>query len=66
MSGVSQSDLELLIKRAGVSLSRMQVTEIHAGWELLQPLLARLQQEDCDFSSEPAPLFRADAFCPVP
>lgn len=66
MRDVSQSDLELLIKRAGVSLPPEQVAEIQVGWELLQPLLARLQQEDCDFSSEPAPLFRADAFCPVP
>ena len=66
MSEISQSDLEILLRRAGVSLETDQLSDIQAGWELLQPLLARLRQEDCDYTSEPAPLFRADAFNPAP
>lgn len=57
-----QPDLEVLLKRAGVPLRPEDIPEIQLGWELLQPLLARLRQEGCDFENEPAPLFRADAF----
>lgn len=64
MRDALQSDLEALLRRAGVPLRPENMSDIQHGWELLQPLLARLRQEDCDFENEPAPLFRADAFDP--
>lgn len=59
-----QADFQVLLKRTGVPLQPEHVLDIQHGWELLQPVLMRLRQKDCDFESEPAPLFRPDAFDP--
>lgn len=59
-----QSDFEALLRRTGVPLRPEDMSDIQHGWELLQPLLARLRQDDNDFENEPAPLFRAGAFDP--
>lgn len=65
MTTISRPDLEALLRRAGVSLQPEQISDVHAGWELLELLLERIRQPHCDFSSEPAPIFRADAYTPV-
>lgn len=65
MAKISRSDLEVLLRRAGVSLRPEQISDVHTGWTLLEPLLERVREAHCDFSSEPAPLFRANAFNPV-
>lgn len=62
MSDALSTDLKALLQRAGVQPRPEALADIQLGWELLQPLLARLRQEDFNFSSEPAPLFRADAY----
>ncbi|MDP9839772.1 hypothetical protein J2T09_004552 [Neorhizobium huautlense] len=64
MKEAVKSELAVLLSRAGVPLRSEDMADIQHGWELLQPVLTRLRQEDCDFESEPAPIFRPDAFDP--
>jgi hypothetical protein len=64
MRDTLQADFQMLLRHTSVPLQPEHALDIQHGWELLKPLLARLRQEDCDFESEPAPLFRPDAFDP--
>lgn len=62
MNEASRAEFEVLLRRTGVPVRAEHMADIQRGWELLRPLLGRLRQDECDFESEPAPVFRADAF----
>ncbi|UHS59852.1 hypothetical protein [Agrobacterium vaccinii] len=64
MRDTLQADFQILLRHTSVPLRPDDISDIQHGWELLQPVLVRLRQKDCDFESEPATLFRPDAFDP--
>lgn len=61
MIRTSRENIELLIRRAGLSLPPAQIDEIHAGWAQVEPMLNRIRSEGRGHASEPAHVFRADA-----
>ena len=62
MTGTSREDLEAMLRRAGLSLSAKQVTQIEEGWKLVVPMLDRLRDSERDRFAEPAHVFRADTY----
>lgn len=62
MAKTSRDDVEILIRRAGLSLSITQVGQIHKAWGLVEPMLKRIRNHDRDRVAEPAPIFLAEAY----
>jgi len=62
MTKTSREDIEVLIRRAGLSLSAAQLDQIHDGWTKVEPMLERIRGEGRSDSPAPAHIFRADAF----
>jgi hypothetical protein len=65
MTRTTREEIELLIRRAGLSLSPAQVDDVHAGWARVEPMLDRIRGEGSGNAAEPAHVFRADAFAHV-
>lgn len=62
MTRTSREDIEVLIRRAGLSLAPAQIDEIHEGWTRVEPMLDRIRGEGRSRALAPAHIFRADAF----
>jgi len=58
----SRADFEALVRRAGLTLSETEITEIHAGWAMVEPLLARIRGHGRERGAEPGHIFRPDVF----
>ena len=59
---LSRTDLDVLLRRAGLTLSPAEADEIHTGWALVEPMLARLRKANRGREAEPAHIFRPDIF----
>jgi hypothetical protein len=62
MAKTSRGDFEALVRRAGVTLSPEQMTEIHAGWGFVEPMLDRIRSHGRDRAAEPAHVFRPEIY----
>lgn len=64
MVKTSREDFEVLVRRAGLSLSAIQIDQIYDAWALVEPMLERIRGCGRDRTAEPAHIFRADAYAP--
>jgi imidazoleglycerol phosphate dehydratase HisB len=62
MAKTSREDFEALVRRAGVTLSQEQITQIHTGWGFVEPMLERIRTHGRDRPAEPAHVFRPDIY----
>ena len=56
------AEFEVLVKRAGVSLTQAQLKEIHAGWAYVEPMLERIRAHGRGREAELALTFDPAAF----
>ncbi len=61
-SKTSRADFEALVRRAGLTLSEQEITDIHQGWSMVEPLLERIRMHGRDRGAEPGHIFRPDVF----
>lgn len=54
------ADFEALLRRAGLTLTDAQVTELHAGWAYVEPMLDRIRAPGRDRGAEQALIFRPE------
>lgn len=54
----SRSDFEALVRRAGLTLSETETTELYGAWPLLEAMLDRLRNPDRGPEVEPAHVFK--------
>jgi hypothetical protein len=54
------ADFEALTRRAGLTLSEAQVTEMYRGWFHVERMLERLRTPPRPREAEPAHIFRPD------
>ena len=59
---LSRADLEVLVRRAGVSLTPTQLAEIHTGWAYVEPMLERIRTHGRGREAELALTFNPAAF----
>ena len=59
---LSLADFEVLVRRAGVSLTQEQLTEIHTGWAYVEPMLERIRAHGRGREAELALTFDPAAF----
>ena len=62
MENISRNEFELLVRRAGLSLSCDKLDELHGAWGLVEPILARIRGTARDRTAEPSSVFHADAY----
>jgi len=62
MPTTSRADFDALVRRAGLSLSPEEVSEIYVGWAYVEPMLARLRTAGRGREAEPAHIFRPEVF----
>ncbi|WP_345816645.1 hypothetical protein AAGS40_27085 (plasmid) [Paraburkholderia sp. PREW-6R] len=55
-------DIEVLMRRAQLRLSPEQIQQVTRGWRFIEPMLVRVRGHNRDRMSEPAHVFRADAY----
>ena len=60
---VSREDIRTIARMAGLTLSEQQFEDLVAGYQLYEPVLARLPR-DVPFSAEPAHIFDPRSFMP--
>lgn len=65
MAKTSSEDFEVLIRRAGLSLSSTQIDQIYDAWTLVEPMLDSIRGVGRERTAEPAHVFRADAYAPL-
>ena len=54
------ADFEALVRRAGLTLTAAQVTEIYQGWFYVEGMLERIRTPLRGREAEPAHIFRPD------
>ncbi|MBN9306991.1 MAG: hypothetical protein BGO82_05190 [Devosia sp. 67-54] len=62
MGRLSRSAVEILLRRAGLTVSQAEIEELQQAWFLLEPILELVRAEGRDPVVEPAQIFRADAW----
>ncbi len=60
----SLPDLEALLRRAGLTLTKSDIASVHQGWGYAEAMLERLRTPAMPREAEPATIFKADAFAP--
>ena len=56
-----QEDFTALIRRAGLTLSAVEIAELYAAWENVEPMLTRIRAGTRPREAEPALIFRPHA-----
>ena len=59
MTNISRNDVDVLLRRSGLSLSAKRVEEIHEAWALIGPMLDRIRDSGRDRTGESALVFHA-------
>ena len=62
MTATAREDVEVTLRRSGLSLSLSQVGQLLEGWALVAPMLQRIRMPNRDHSAEPGQIFRAAAY----
>lgn len=58
----SRADFEALVRRAGLTLTPEQVSDLHTGWAYVEPMLERIRMHGRDRDAEPALTFDPASF----
>jgi len=58
----TRDDMDVLLRRAGLSLTPSQVDQLHEGWTMMAPQLERVRMYGRGREAEPGHIFRPDVF----
>ncbi len=62
MTKTSKTDFEALIRRAGITVSPEQISELYIGWGYMEPMLERIRVHGRGREAEPALTFDPASF----
>ncbi len=65
MPHTTREDFEVLVRRAGLTLTPAQIDEIYVGWGFVEPMLDRIRTEGRERGAEPAHVFRPEFYIPA-